>query len=53
MGSGTERQTEYLRVVMRALRQKLERVPSAPELLINEPGVGYRLIDRGPMAELN
>jgi two-component system KDP operon response regulator KdpE len=45
-GPAQERQTEYLRVVMRALRQKLERVPSAPELLINEPGVGYRLMDR-------
>jgi two-component system KDP operon response regulator KdpE len=45
-GPAQERQTEYLRVVMRSLRQKLERTPSAPELLINEPGVGYRLIDR-------
>jgi two-component system KDP operon response regulator KdpE len=45
-GPAQERQTEYLRVIMRALRQKLERVPSTPELLINEPGVGYRLIDR-------
>jgi two-component system, OmpR family, KDP operon response regulator KdpE len=45
-GPAQERQTEYLRVIMRALRQKLERVPSTPELLINEPGVGYRLVDR-------
>ena len=45
-GPAQERQTEYLRVVMRALRQKLERVPSTPELLINEPGVGYRLMER-------
>jgi DNA-binding response OmpR family regulator len=29
---------------MRALRQKLERLPSSLRLLINEPGVGYRLI---------
>jgi DNA-binding response OmpR family regulator len=28
---------------MRALRQKLEEEPSRPTLLINEPGVGYRL----------
>jgi DNA-binding response OmpR family regulator len=42
-GPAQEGQTEYLRVVMRALRQKLERDPSSPELLINEPGVGYRL----------
>jgi two-component system KDP operon response regulator KdpE len=37
-------QTEYLRVVMRALRQKLEAEPSRPALLLNEPGVGYRLM---------
>jgi two-component system, OmpR family, KDP operon response regulator KdpE len=42
-GPAQEGQTEYLRVVMRALRQKLERDPSSPDLLINEPGVGYRL----------
>jgi two-component system KDP operon response regulator KdpE len=37
-------QTEYLRVVIRALRQKLEAQPSQPALIINEPGVGYRLM---------
>ncbi|HMG46683.1 MAG TPA: response regulator transcription factor [Allosphingosinicella sp.] len=42
-GPAQESQTEYLRVVMRALRQKLEDEPSRPALLINEPGVGYRL----------
>jgi len=42
-GPAQESQTEYLRVVMRSLRQKLERQPSSPALLINEPGVGYRL----------
>ena len=36
-------QTEYLRVAMRGLRQKLETAPASPALLINEPGVGYRL----------
>jgi len=34
---------EYLRVAMRGLRQKLEDEPATPQLLINEPGVGYRL----------
>ena len=43
-GPAQEKQTEYLRVVMRALRQKLEPNPSTPILLINEPGVGYRLM---------
>ncbi len=35
---------EYLRVTMRGLRLKLEQDPSAPALLRNEPGVGYRLV---------
>ena len=43
-GKAQENQTEYLRVLMRALRQKLEADPSQPRMLINEPGVGYRLI---------
>jgi two-component system sensor histidine kinase KdpD len=42
-GPAQEGQTEYLRVAIRALRQKLERDPAAPELIINEPAVGYRL----------
>ena len=37
-------QTEYLRVAIRALRQKLEDESSRPKLLVNEPGVGYRLL---------
>lgn len=37
-------QTEYLRVAIRALRQKLEDQPSQPRLIVNEPAVGYRLI---------
>ena len=34
---------EYLRVTMRGLRAKLEGDPASPALLINEPGIGYRL----------
>jgi len=34
---------DYLRVAIRALRLKLERDPSAPQLIRNEPGIGYRL----------
>jgi two-component system KDP operon response regulator KdpE len=37
-------QTEYLRVAIRALRQKLEDEPARPKIIVNEPGVGYRLI---------
>jgi two-component system KDP operon response regulator KdpE len=43
-GSAHVGQTEYLRVAIRALRQKLEDTPSQPQLIVNEPGVGYRLI---------
>jgi two-component system KDP operon response regulator KdpE len=34
---------EYLRIVVRGLRQKLEADPARPALIINELGVGYRL----------
>jgi two-component system sensor histidine kinase KdpD len=43
-GPAQANQIEYLRVAIRALRQKLEAVPSEPALIVNEPGVGYRLI---------
>lgn len=42
-GPGQQDHVDYLRVAVRALRQKLERNPSSPELIVNEPGVGYRL----------
>jgi two-component system sensor histidine kinase KdpD len=42
-GPAQEGQIDYLRVAIRALRQKLERVPARPELIINEPAIGYRL----------
>jgi len=43
-GPAQEGQTEYLRVAVRGLRQKLEPDPSRPRLIINEPAVGYRLL---------
>jgi two-component system sensor histidine kinase KdpD len=43
-GPAQENQTEYLRVAIRALRQKLERDPARPEMILNEPAVGYRLV---------
>jgi two-component system sensor histidine kinase KdpD len=43
-GPAQERQIEYLRVAIRALRQKLEQEPASPALIINEPGAGYRLV---------
>lgn len=42
-GPAQEGQVDYLRVAVRALRQKLEAEPSQPRLILNEPGVGYRL----------
>jgi two-component system sensor histidine kinase KdpD len=42
-GPAHENQADYLRVAIRALRQKLEAEPSKPHLIVNEPGVGYRL----------
>ncbi|MBK9123625.1 MAG: winged helix-turn-helix domain-containing protein [Chloroflexi bacterium] len=36
-------ETHYLRVYFAQLRQKIEEVPAMPEILITEPGVGYRL----------
>jgi two-component system KDP operon response regulator KdpE len=41
-GYGTE--TQYLRVYVRALRRKLGDDAAAPELILTEPGVGYRWI---------
>jgi two-component system sensor histidine kinase KdpD len=43
-GPAQEAQTEYLRVAIRSIRQKLEQEPSQPRLIVNEPGVGYRLL---------
>jgi two-component system, OmpR family, KDP operon response regulator KdpE len=37
-------QTHYLRVYIAHLREKIETSPGRPELLITEPGVGYRLL---------
>lgn len=34
---------EYLRVLVRTLRQKLEADPQRPLIICNEPGIGYRL----------
>lgn len=42
-GPAQEQQIDYLRVAIRSVRQKLERDPSRPAMIINEPAVGYRL----------
>ena len=42
-GDAYAKESHYLRVYMGQLRHKLEADPGQPRLLINEPGVGYRL----------
>jgi len=42
-GPAQETQLDYLRIAVRALRLKLEADPARPVLIVNEPGVGYRL----------
>ena len=38
-----EHHVEYLRVLVRTLRQKLEADPQQPQIICNELGIGYRL----------
>lgn len=42
-GPAHEDHVDYLRVAIRALRQKLEEDPAEPALILNEPALGYRL----------
>lgn len=42
-GPGQVSEVQYLRVYMTQLRHKIEADPARPLLLLNEPGVGYRL----------
>jgi two-component system, OmpR family, KDP operon response regulator KdpE len=43
-GRGYGEESQYLRVYVRALRRKLGDRAAAPELILTEPGVGYRWI---------
>ncbi|RYG18994.1 response regulator, partial [bacterium] len=42
-GEAYVRETHYLRIYMGQLRHKLEDDPAQPQVLLTEPGVGYRL----------
>lgn len=42
-GAAHAEDTQYLRVVVGQLRQKLEPDPAQPHLIQTEPAVGYRL----------
>jgi len=45
--SGNQRDNiQYLRILVRKLRQKIETDPNRPRLLVTESGVGYRLQSR-------
>lgn len=46
-GPAQEDHIEYLRVAISSLRQKLERDPARPGIIINEPAVGYWMADSG------
>ncbi|MEQ1615363.1 MAG: response regulator transcription factor [Hyphomicrobiaceae bacterium] len=37
--------TQYLRVFIGQLRQKLEDDPASPKLILTEPGIGYRIAE--------
>jgi two-component system, OmpR family, KDP operon response regulator KdpE len=43
-GPKSEEHREYLRVYFTHLRKKVERDPTKPNLIMNEPGIGYRLV---------
>jgi len=44
-GPGAQEQTQYLRVHMAHLRQKLEATPGFPKHLKTDAGIGYRLVE--------
>jgi len=45
-GGASAGQTHYVRVHMAELRKKIEADPARPRLIVTEPGVGYRLLER-------
>ena len=45
-GPNAENQNHYLRVYVARLREKLEADPGRPALLLTEPGIGYRLVEK-------
>ena len=46
-GPGYEQESQYLRVYMASLRKKLDD-PSAPSIIVTEPGMGYRFVANEP-----
>ena len=46
-GAAHAEDTQYLRVVIGQLRQKLEKDAATPTMILTEPAVGYRLVAGG------
>jgi two-component system KDP operon response regulator KdpE len=46
-GPANAADTQYLRVYIGQLRQKIERDPSDPRIIMTEPGIGYRVAETG------
>jgi two-component system KDP operon response regulator KdpE len=38
--------TQYLRVYIGQLRQKIEEKPDDPRVVLTEPGIGYRISEK-------
>ncbi len=51
-GPNSSEHIQYLRVYVGHLRQKLEDDPNNPQLIVTEPGIGYRLINPKPKGNL-
>ncbi len=43
-GAIAEQETHYLRIYIKQLRKKIEKIPAQPKHILTEPGVGYRLV---------
>lgn len=43
-GVGYQNETQYLRVFINQLRQKIELYPSRPQRIVTETGIGYRFL---------
>ena len=44
-GPGHAEDTQYLRVYVGQLRQKIEAEPDDPKIILTEPGIGYRIAE--------
>lgn len=47
-GMSAIERTHYLRIYVAQLRHKLEDDPARPQMIVTEPGVGYRMVNMRP-----